>query len=250
MTFRPVLALCAALLWTLASAPANANIMLGQTRVVFHGNDRDQSLQLMNVSSEPMLTEIWLDDGNSNAGPGQTDVPFVVTPPMARIEPRQAQTVRIMYTGEALPSDRESVFWLNVLEVPPKAPTAKHANRLEISIRSRIKLIYRPKALHGNPRAVMAALTWRLVAAGRAPRVAVRNPTPYNMAVANLQAVEGGRAVGTPVNVDVPPFSSKTVVLSVASSASLTSAKAPTGVHYAIVDDQGAYVPATRRFGQ
>ncbi len=252
--FRPIFLASAALLWILlACAPAKANVMLSQTRVVFHARDRDQSIQLMNVSDVPMLTQIWLDDGNSGAGAAQSVVPFVVTPPMSRIDPRQSQTLRIVYTGEPLPADRESVFWLNILEVPPKVAHPKDANILEISIRNRIKVIYRPTSLTSNPRAVMASLRWRRVKNADVPSVEAVNPTGYNMALANLQMVEGGHPTGDSVNTDIPPFTTKIIKLGPGKGSGApvpAAAGAPTGVRYSVVDDLGAYVSTTSGFAQ
>ncbi len=45
--------------------------------------------------------------------------PFTATPPVSRIDAKRGQTIKLMYTASsALPKDRESVFWFNVLEVP------------------------------------------------------------------------------------------------------------------------------------
>jgi chaperone protein EcpD len=60
-----------------------------------------------------------------------------------------------------VPQDRESVFWLNVLEIPPK-PVGK-ANHIQLTVRSRLKLFYRPAGLAGSPKAAVAQLRWRLV---------------------------------------------------------------------------------------
>lgn len=39
--------------------------------------------------------------------------------PVSRIDAKRGQTIKLMYTGSTvLPSDKESVFWFNVLEVP------------------------------------------------------------------------------------------------------------------------------------
>ncbi len=53
--------------------------------------------------------------------------------------------MHVFYTGEPLPQDKESVFWLNVQESLPK-PDANKAgvNRLQLNSRSRIKLFFRP----------------------------------------------------------------------------------------------------------
>ncbi|PJI52023.1 molecular chaperone EcpD, partial [Methylobacterium radiotolerans] len=53
-----------------------------------------------------------------------------------------------MHTGEPMPQDKESVFWLNVLEIPPKDKA--NQNLLQMAFRSRIKLFYRPAGLKGK----------------------------------------------------------------------------------------------------
>lgn len=74
-----------------------------------------------------------------------------------------AQTIKLMYTASsALPKDRESVFWFNVLEVPPKPDAAKAANQslLQLAFRTRIKLFYRPEGLSGISSDAPLALKW------------------------------------------------------------------------------------------
>ena len=52
--------------------------------------------------------------------PESVDAPFLITPPLFRMDAQKEQSLRIVYTHDQLPADRESLFWLNVLEVPPK----------------------------------------------------------------------------------------------------------------------------------
>jgi len=72
--------------------------------------------------------------------------------------------LRITYTGAALPKDKESVFWLNVLDVPP-APHASNepSNYLQVAVRSRLKLFYRPVGLKGTPELAAEQLSWQLL---------------------------------------------------------------------------------------
>lgn len=46
-----------------------------------------------------------------------------------------------------LPADRESVFYFNVREIPPKS---NKLNTLQIALQTRIKLFWRPKALENT----------------------------------------------------------------------------------------------------
>ncbi|MGT3194634.1 fimbrial biogenesis chaperone, partial [Yersinia enterocolitica] len=72
-----------------------------------------------------------------------TTGPIVVTPPVQRLEPGEKSMVRLSSTPEInkLPQDRESLFYFNLREIPPKS---EKANVLQIALQTKIKLFYRP----------------------------------------------------------------------------------------------------------
>ncbi|WP_313065229.1 fimbria/pilus periplasmic chaperone [Paraburkholderia sp. LEh10] len=113
-------------LGALLPCAAQASVVVAGTRVVYDAMDTEVTLKLSNVGTSPALTQVWLDKGDAREDPSKLDLPFVLTPPLARIDPDKSQTIRISYTGEAMPEDRESLLWFNLLEVPPK-PTAAQA---------------------------------------------------------------------------------------------------------------------------
>lgn len=79
---------------------------------------------------------------------------------------------RIVMTG-SLPQGQESLFWLNIKAIPS---ASKQMNSLQIAVKTRIKLIYRPEALRAStPEEQANKLTWRR--AGNT--LLVNNPTPY-----------------------------------------------------------------------
>ena len=175
---------------------ANASVVISGTRVIYNAGERESTLKLSNKGKEPALTQVWVDNGEANAAPTTVKVPFTVTPPVTRIDPDKAQTLRIFYTGEPLAKDKESVFWLNVLEVPPK-PVADAGqpdpNYLQFAIRSRIKLFFRPQGLKGTAEGAPGQLEWQLLKTGATWAIDVRNPTAYHVSFANLDAVAGGK---------------------------------------------------------
>lgn len=69
-------------------------------------------------------------------------IPFTVTPPLFRIEPESVNAIRIVLTDPKLPSDKESIYWLNVKSIPPSDPNA--TNNLTISINNKIKVNLSP----------------------------------------------------------------------------------------------------------
>jgi len=114
----------------------------------FPSNEREVSVKLSNEGEAPGLVQAWVDNGDIDSSPESAKAPFVLTPPVFRVDPKKGQTMRLLYTREPLPDDRESVFWLNLLEVPPKPQDAEDSNFLQMAFRTRIKIFYRPVALN------------------------------------------------------------------------------------------------------
>ncbi len=169
----------------LLSFSASASVVIMGTRVVYPEQKKSINVQLHNGDNSPSLVQAWLDTGDASGSPGSVRVPFVITPPVSRIEPGTGQTLRIMYTGEPLPRDRESVFYLNVLDIPPrpefggKKVDAGSVNYLQLAVRSRIKLFFRPATLNQSVADAARQVTWALVNKGNQIFLRADNQTPY-----------------------------------------------------------------------
>ncbi|MDR0184555.1 fimbrial biogenesis chaperone [Lysobacter arvi] len=183
-----------ALLAACAFVPAvQANVLVGGTRVILPAKDGEVTLRLTNDNDTPALVQAWIDTGDAKSTPDNVDTPFLITPPMFRMEPRRDQNLRILYTREPLPADRESLFWLNVLEVPPK-PADRGAdgnNYLQLALRSRLKLFFRPEGLQGDAQKAPAELAFH--ATGNA--LVVNNPTAFHVTLTDLVVEVGGKTV-------------------------------------------------------
>jgi chaperone protein EcpD len=191
---RAVAASVLALSATLPLA-AQASVVIAGTRVVYNATDSEVTLKLSNVGKSPALTQVWLDKGDPKADPSTLDLPFVLTPPLARIDPGKSQTIRIGYTGEAMPTDSETLLWFNLLEVPPK-PSANQAgaNYVQLAFRSRLKFFFRPAGLEGRADDAPEKLTWRLGSQDGKPALLVANPTPYHVTIIEAHVGEGPQA--------------------------------------------------------
>ncbi|WP_149011961.1 fimbrial biogenesis chaperone [Escherichia albertii] len=146
------------------SYTADASIVVDGTRVIYHAEKKETTVSLKNNNPAPVLIQSWIDTGDSKVSPDQMRVPFLITPPINRVDAGKGQSLRISYIGTStLPTDRESVFWLNILEVPAKDKNlSEDRNRLTISFRTRIKLFYRPEGLAGDPTEAAKKLHWTL----------------------------------------------------------------------------------------
>lgn len=183
-------AFCAAAAALCLAAPlAHASVVITGTRVVFNAAQGETTVRLTNDNPRPALVEAWIDDGNVNSTPDSAHTPFLVTPPLFRMDPDKDQSLRILFVPGAkpLPTNRESVFWLNVLEIPPKPSDSEQTgkNYLQFAIRSRIKLFYRPAKLPGDALTAPGKLTFKAVA-GQGAALAIHNPTPYYITITNL----------------------------------------------------------------
>ncbi len=233
--FRTIVTVWCVALGLAGAICAQAAIVIGGTRVVYDEGQSEVTVKLSNVGTTPSLVQTWIDNGDTQAAPTAINVPFTVMPPISRVDPSKVQTLRIAYTGEPLPQDKESVFWLNVLEVPPK-PTGKDAsaNKMQMAFRSRIKLFFRPSDLKGSPEAAPGLINWRLTDAGGHPAIEAHNPTAYNV---SLIAVDVHADKQTATTVDsgmVGPGESKVFPL----KGNVTSAIAAK-VHYTALNDFG-----------
>lgn len=161
----------------------NAAVVISGTRVIYDENEKEVTLKVSNEGTVPVLIQNWLDTGDVDAAPETIQVPFVLTPPVFRIEPTKSQTLRIGYTGGvALPKDKETIYWLNVLEIPPNATDEE--NKLQIAYRSRIKLFYRPVALKDKMGAINAAEGLKFSVSGNTLKVI--NNAPYYVSLVSI----------------------------------------------------------------
>jgi chaperone protein EcpD len=176
-----------ALLMTAGHAPAA--ISLSGTRLIYDAGKQGATIVVRNASGD-ILVQSWIE------GPDPEDagnVPFAVTPPLANLQGNKQQLLRVLYSGGAnLPTDRESVFYLNVQEIPQ---SAEGDNVLQIAIRQRIKIFFRPTQLSGEPEAAPVELQWKVAPdeAGK-PALQVSNPSAYHVSIAELNLAGAGKS--------------------------------------------------------
>ena len=138
--------------------------------------------------------------------------PFVATPPIQRLEPRQRSQVKIeKLTNANLPQDRESVYYFNFRQIPPKS---NKPNVLQLTVQTKIKLFYRPENLFlegteitNNP--------WqkKLILKESSQGFIAQNPTPYYITISSISADKGGETIDGFQSFMVAPFSEQVLTL-------------------------------------
>lgn len=209
------------------SAPVSASggIALGATRVIYPADAKQTSLAITNSNKqERYLVNAWIENDR-----GQKEKTFAVTPPLFVSEPDSENTLRIIYAGPPLPSDRESLFFMNVKAIPSvNKENMEGKNVLQLAILSRIKLFVRPKNLAMPPEEALSQLKFER--AGN--HLKISNASPYYVTLVNLQM--GGQKLE---NIMIAPKNSAQQALPSGASGALS---------WQSVNDYGAITPARR----
>ncbi|MFD1804376.1 molecular chaperone [Mixta tenebrionis] len=182
------------LLLSLVSSEASAGVVIGGTRIIFHGDRKEATISVNNTDATSWLVQSWtesLDGGKA---------PFIFSPPLFRLDGQQKNVLRLLFTGGNLPEDRESLFWANIKSIPG---ATDDENILQIAIKNQLKLIYRPTAIK---KALKPDIYEKLQWSQQQGRLQVNNPTPFYMNFHSV--VVNGKAVNYPEW--VAPFASKT----------------------------------------
>lgn len=191
-----------------ASFNASADIVISSTRVIYPQSAKDVTVKMENRGAKPLLVQSWLDDGRDSVNPQALKLPFIVTPPVSRVDPAKGQTVRVTWTGQPMPQDRESLYWFNVLEVPPKAKDADSQSVLQLAFRTRIKMFFRPSGLQGDPTVAAGKLTWSQTGSA----LQANNSSPYYISMANATITVNGKKIDVDSHT-IPPLTNETVPL-------------------------------------
>ncbi|EOV0895138.1 TPA: fimbria/pilus periplasmic chaperone [Pseudomonas aeruginosa] len=109
------------------------------SRVIYQGSDKEASINVVNRSGleTVMQSRVSIPDERD-------DAPFITIKPLTLISPNGQQMLRVLHAGQSLPEDRESLFWLNILDIPRNP---RQADTRKFAIRQRLKLFYRPARL-------------------------------------------------------------------------------------------------------
>lgn len=212
---------------------ASANIVINGTRIIYHSSSKETSVQLINTGTSPSLVQSWIDDGDVDSTPETARVPFLLTPPVIKVAGGGGQQLLIKKLPSSLPTDRESVFYLNVLDIPPVPENMIGKNTIQLAVKSRIKLFFRPQALTAGADKAIELI--KIDNSGNT--FTLHNASAYYITIANIMDAQDNKLLKS--SVMVAPFSTQNVV----SQMSINSAHKYSLLY---VDDLGAY--KTHRF--
>ncbi|HHL2558941.1 TPA: fimbria/pilus periplasmic chaperone [Yersinia enterocolitica] len=215
------------------------SVKVDETRAIYPlSSVKGISLSMMNPQDYPILvqTQVKGEDKHSPA-------PFVVTPPLFRLDGGMRGRVRVIRTGGNFPQDRESLQWLCLTGVPPKEGDVwdnSHHDKNEapedvnldirLSISTCMKLLVRPDQIKQKPEEVAGELIWHR----KGNLLQVNNPTPFYMSFKFVHLGDKNiNLFSTGKDTYVPPFGERSYVLPT------DMAGTPSEVNWQIINDLG-----------
>ncbi|EAM2857303.1 fimbrial assembly protein [Salmonella enterica] len=183
------------------SNAVNAAVNVDRTRIVMGGEAKSLAITLTNQSkTQPYLAQSWIDDASGK----RSESYLLALPPLQRIDAGKKTQVRIMALPATtnLAKDRETLFYLNVREIPPKSDKE---NVLQIALQSRLKLFYRPD---GIKKKASDRVEEKVTVTRQDGKLVLNNPTPYYITLGYLGVDDKGSFPGFD-SVMISPFSSQ-----------------------------------------
>lgn len=186
--------------------PAAADLKVEGTRVVLDGNRQTGSIRIKNTGESPVLIQSWIDDGDADAKPENMRVSLTTTTPMFRLNAGARRDINVRVAEPAhLPPDRESLFWLNILDVPGREANGNHSV-IEQAVQWRMKVFHRPAGLVGKAEAAIDALEWEIRRSDSGALVLhARNPSAYFVSLRRV-VLDGRMVAVSAADAAVPPY--------------------------------------------
>ncbi|MCT6518549.1 fimbria/pilus periplasmic chaperone [Proteus vulgaris] len=203
---------------------AQAGVSLGTTRVIFP-MDKEQVVLPVNTSldEDAYLIQSWIENSN-----GQKSEQFVITPPLFMMQGKKENNLLILdKKNTQLPTDRESLFWVNVKSIPASDKKDADKNILQFSITNRIKMFYRPDGLLKS----LEEAPSKLVFTVSNDKLIIKNPSPVFVTIVQLKLNNDDLD-----NIMVEPFGEANIPIK-------STSKVSNEISYETINDYGSMTP-------
>lgn len=217
------------------SEQAWASVVMTGSRIVYSESSKDYSIQFNNKDEFPNIVQVWTDVDNPESTPETENSPFSIFPSVFKIRSKGGQMVRLVYTGAKVASDRESIFYLNFLQIP-SISKADASNKMLVMLRSRLKIFYRPNGIEGSPQNVVNSLTFKIIKERDGVYLNAKNNSGYYATLINGKLTLAGKDFTVPVNM-IPPY--ETSRWYVGSNTVIPNYSSTSQFYFTLVNDQG-----------
>ena len=171
------------------------------------------------------MVQAWSDDGDPQSTPDKSASPVLVLPAVFKLQPEEMTNLRLMLMDNQLPKDRESMFWLNIYEIPPSL-VGGSVQKITIALRTQMKLFLRPKGLEKPQESIGKKNTF----VRQNEVLMIENPTEFYLSLIGVTINNVPLDIGT-----LPPKSRHQITLP--SGLGNMSKK----ISFSLINDEGNY---------
>jgi len=201
-----------------------AGLITESSRVIYLEQDISKVVNIKNINYYPVLVQSFIDDGAGDAN--LANAPFMVSPAVMRLNQNELNAITILYTGDNLPSNKESMFWLNLHEIPATnaKDDASNLHKIAITLNTQLKLLYRPASLKPELDIKYLAnnIKFNLKLIKNNIHITANNLTPYNASIINIVLNNNEHLIiSKQQDMTLKPFNNKTYIVENIKDASL-----------------------------
>lgn len=190
---------------------ASAATYINFTRLILNENEREVTFRIKNEGDNAVLMQLWTDRDNFMDKPELIKTPFMILPPVFRLNGMDSRTARLQLIDneQSLPKNKESLFWLNALEIPQKTKGTTDEVLLQVAFRTRIKIFYRPVAISQiNTEKEVEKIKAFKVNCDNGECIRLENRTPFHYSLLKISLSSGKEIIDLPQDGLLFPFSS------------------------------------------
>ena len=180
------------------------------TRLILNETEREVTFQIKNEGDNAVLMQLWIDRDNIMDKPEVIKTPFLVSPPVFRLDGKESRIIRLQFIDDKnlLAKNTESLFWLNALEIPRKAKGKEGAALLQVAFRTRIKVFYRPLALAQlNTEQQLKNINVLKISCDDKYCIRIKNRTPFHYSLLKVTLTNGKEINDLPQDGMILPYS-------------------------------------------
>lgn len=155
-------------------------------------------------------------------------------PPVVKVSGHSGQQLKVKYIGGNQAKDRESVFYLNVLDIPPEPENLRGRSVMQLAIKSRIKFFFRPVGL----KIPVSNMIKKISLGSKDGQLTIDNPTPYFLTISAISPTSSKQNL-LHEGLMIAPFSQKAIAIK-----NTLSAGSRVSVIY--INDYGASISAEK----
>ncbi|WP_368910617.1 molecular chaperone [Proteus vulgaris] len=173
------------------------SIEINKDKFIFIESKNQEVIEIKNSINSDYFIQSWISHYDEN---NDFELPFMITPPLFKIEKDEDYSLKIFKIDEIKKKDRETLYKINIKRIPVLSDSDDNKNLLHISMNSVYNLIYRPISIEKN--AVDAYKKIEFLK-NQNNEFIINNPTPYFITLLNVH-LENISLISK--SITIPPF--------------------------------------------